>query len=418
MNQPAPRPRNAWHSHLPRWILDHPAYDKLRKEHVSTLQAIANDCRPDDDGNLTGCFGGLQLQHSARVSARTLTRHLAKLTSLGFVVPTFVATNKAMKMARRPLCNIYGIPGKPGGLESKRAHKQVRVYTRRDDGQFVTQHLESGQQAEMFHQPGQDPGVESEAPGHKTQGTTSASSAPNADSRPGSQQSDPPPPEKCPTPPKCPTPSVNVAEPLGQNGRPHNPCVTSRYKNHGSNHGGGDSKSGGRGAGKPRCPHVTTADLRDTGFLVELHAKCEHLRLDGTDGERGLLWIVSAAERALEVGDKPAAMFAAMINRHLWINVTQAQEERARVRLAEHLHPPVWDEVPEVKAPRLVPRACELSADAKLACSAMKLAKGDAEDAFRLLQGKGERTGDAWSRDRWEAAAAEAGLRLSTGGPS
>jgi hypothetical protein len=51
------------------------------------------------------------------------------------------------------------------------------------------------------------------------------------------------------------------------------------------------------------------------------------------DSEQNLLRVFSAAERALEVGSNPPALFASIVSKGDWHLITQAQEERATAKI-------------------------------------------------------------------------------------
>lgn len=69
-------------------------------------------------------------------------------------------------------------------------------------------------------------------------------------------------------------------------------------------------------------------DLQDTGKVLSLvsphAAEVEQLR------------ILGAAERALECGDKPPAMFVSLVKEKNWKVISEEQDERARRRLRDH----------------------------------------------------------------------------------
>jgi hypothetical protein len=54
-----------------------------------------------------------------------------------------------------------------------------------------------------------------------------------------------------------------------------------------------------------------------------------------SDSEADLLFVFSAAERATEHGDNPVALFTSLVSGRKQKNITAAQEERARKRIAD-----------------------------------------------------------------------------------
>lgn len=416
MTEAVRRSVSRYHQHLPAWIYETAAWQGLRQQHRATLQAVADCCdREQDDagrltGNLVGCLGGKRLAERAGVSARTLTNHLNVLIEAGLVVPTFVPSPRAMRMARRSLANTYGVPGRPRGLEHKRAQQHKRPYSKRADGRAVPQHLEAGDQAELFDGPNTQGPPPAQDPAHPTSAEHS-----RRDQAPLNTQGGPNTSEKLA--PNFPTPPAELSYPPGKTCRPnHTHAYPPVYKNH----GGGASQSCGRDGRakppsaksrrKPRCPHVSNEQLRDMDALIALHQQCESRGVPGTGGEAGLQWIVCAAELALDEADNPAAFFAWLVNREKKLRITQAVEDRARIKLSQHLHPepeqahPRGDVLPEH---RPMPKPRELSQDAKSAATVMCTARLKKADPFALMIMLGEKRGDPWNRERWDAALAE-----------
>lgn len=402
--------RGRYHQHLPAWIYQTAAWAGLRQQHRATLQAVADCCGREqgDDGkptgNLVGCIGGTRLAERAGVSDRTLTNHLNVLIAAGLVVPTFVPSPRAMRMARRSLANIYGIPGRSGGLEHKRAQQYKRPYSKRADGRAVPQHLEAGDQAELFHTPNTQ-GVPPIA--GTSSGPSDCDSHDSTCHQPGVK-----------TLRNFPTPPAKLSYPPSKTCQPNHthdhPLI---YKTHGAADGVSKSQGDGRAAkatgSRRKCPHVSAEQLRDLRELLALHAECQRRGVPGTAGEAGLHWIVCAAELALAEADKPAAFFAWLVNHEKKLRITQAVEDRARLKLAEHLHPtpeggPSRDERREVLPEhRPAPKARELSRDAKSAGTIIGMAAMKKADPFALAEVIGRKKGEPWTRDRWDAAVAE-----------
>lgn len=79
---------------------------------------------------------------------------------------------------------------------------------------------------------------------------------------------------------------------------------------------------------------VTDDTLRDTGKLLEwLKVESRTNAPRARDTEHDRIRVIAAAERALEVGDKPTGLFIHLITNGLWNRITQAQEDRAVERL-------------------------------------------------------------------------------------
>ena len=85
---------------------------------------------------------------------------------------------------------------------------------------------------------------------------------------------------------------------------------------------------------KTSLPRFTADDLRDnakmrTWFQAMTKIKGASLK----DCEADLLNVFCAAERALEHGRNPGALFVRIVSGKLWDNITQQQDDRARQRL-------------------------------------------------------------------------------------
>lgn len=77
---------------------------------------------------------------------------------------------------------------------------------------------------------------------------------------------------------------------------------------------------------------LTTADLRDDATLLDwFHAAIKRKNPVVSDADR--LNVFAAAERALEVGGNPPALFAHIVSEHQWQFISCEQEDRARKRL-------------------------------------------------------------------------------------
>lgn len=88
------------------------------------------------------------------------------------------------------------------------------------------------------------------------------------------------------------------------------------------------------GTGTGAFSKLEEADLRDDGRLmawVRRAASRKNPLIGETD--RDLLFVFSAAERALEVGENPPKLFASIVSKDRRDVISQAQEERGRSRL-------------------------------------------------------------------------------------
>ena len=79
---------------------------------------------------------------------------------------------------------------------------------------------------------------------------------------------------------------------------------------------------------------LTTNDLADNATLLDwFNAATRRKNPVVIDSEHDRLNVFAAAERALEIGANPAALFAHIVGEHQWHLISQAQEDRARKRL-------------------------------------------------------------------------------------
>jgi len=119
--------KRSWHNHLPAWIKNDAAYQRLSPGVRHTLQEIANTCdTPDDDGNLMGAFGGETLMVKCGGSPSTFWRHVGRLDTCGFIVPINHGGGR--------LANTWAVPGMKGGLDHQRIRRAKRIQT--DDGKI------------------------------------------------------------------------------------------------------------------------------------------------------------------------------------------------------------------------------------------------------------------------------------------
>jgi hypothetical protein len=153
----------------------------------------------------------------------------------------------------------------------------------------------------------------------------------------------------------------------------------------------------------PRLADVRVEDLKDTGRLLELHGQAVARGLvRASEGDR--LRVVSAAEHALAIGEgNPAGLFCYLIRGGLWRYVTQADEDRANIRIKAHLRGPEPARVAGSGPGRA--RAPSLSADAIVVgeVRAAVMRRGILRDPF----GEFARLNPGWTRERWDRALME-----------
>lgn len=85
------------------------------------------------------------------------------------------------------------------------------------------------------------------------------------------------------------------------------------------------------------CAGLGRGDLRDTSLVLDWAFRPKRSKrkpLEETQANR--LRVVAAAERALEHGDDPGALFASIVSKQQWQLLSTPQEDRARQRLREH----------------------------------------------------------------------------------
>lgn len=82
---------------------------------------------------------------------------------------------------------------------------------------------------------------------------------------------------------------------------------------------------------------LTEADLADTARMVAWHKRASSRKQPVVGAsEADLLFVLTAAEKALDVGDNPPAMFAAIVSKGLRGNAKQEHEDLAVERLKAH----------------------------------------------------------------------------------
>lgn len=287
--QPAP---SRWHNHLPEWIVDDPAFIELRPMVQRTLQAIANRCDAHKDGFI-GAFGGSSLQVEIGISRATFWRYLNALERLGFVVTlarggTFNGKNYG---------NQYGIPTSRGSLDHRRCQREVRVMRRGEDGKLRPQVITAGSQLRLWH-----PDPVSQRDG----GSLTV--------RRGLSHGETP-----PYPCEYPCDSGGVASAVN---------------------GGGVSAGSRKRRRRPayRLSRVVEGDLRSSCRLMTLFDRaCDRGLIGRSDHDRLLFF--AAAVHARRVGkDNPPGLFAAIVNRGMWLNISQQDQLEANEWLKRHLY--------------------------------------------------------------------------------
>jgi hypothetical protein len=159
----------------------------------------------------------------------------------------------------------------------------------------------------------------------------------------------------------------------------------------------------------PTLRDIRIEDLKQTDRLLDLHHQAvEQGIVGGSEADR--LRFIGAAEHALGIGKtNPCGLFAYLIRGKLWRYLTQADEDRANVRIKffERGHrPPMmggYRDSPGITASRPVLSDDALVARRVLAALASAKFKGDPFPQVR-------RADPSWTRPRWDAAVAELGL--------
>ncbi len=91
---------------------------------------------------------------------------------------------------------------------------------------------------------------------------------------------------------------------------------------------------------KSKQPKLTSEDLRnDARLLAWFRSETEKRHPAIKDCEANLLNVFAAAERALEHGESPPALFVHVVNGRQWHLITDHQDERARQRLRRLRNP-------------------------------------------------------------------------------
>lgn len=375
MTAAMPQPSaTGWHNNLPAWIMVDERYERLVPSIRRTLQAIADKCdAPDQQGNLTGAFGGQSLVESAGCSVRSFWNHLARLEQLGFVA----TLGRGGTIGRRNYGNIYGIPGSRGSLDSRRARRRMQVMVDSGDGRLRPHIVEPGDQVMLW------PTTKASGPaslGHHYRG------------------------------PRAPKLHGGRAK-LHGGGRAKlhttiDPHGVPPDKNHGRD---GACRPRPGGSARRTLPHTSIEDLRSPCRLLSLFDQAVRRGLvQGCDDDR--LRFFAAAAHAIRCATSNApGLFASVVNGGRWLHLTNGDEEVAAAWLRGLRDGPRTRQ-PQWRPPRQP--AARLSHDARLLLAARKVAhdrRGAAGDPYRMLRLQDP----SWTRDRYDAAQEEIDQRRS-----
>lgn len=161
---------------------------------------------------------------------------------------------------------------------------------------------------------------------------------------------------------------------------------------------------------EPRLGDIVPADLRETGRLLELHRQAiERELLTASEADR--LKFLAGAAHAQAVGSNPCRLFAWMVWKGRWEFITQADEDEAQAKLKAR-NRSAFEPPPDV--PR--PMRPTLSKDALVVQELTQVlrARGIHADPFRAVS---KHLPD-WTRERWDAAAAELNRAQQSSGSS
>lgn len=211
-------------------------------------------------------------------------------------------------------------------------------------------------------------------------------------SRPASYADCPPPAEtETPPPPAAKSPEL---PPLGTNRE-----LPSGHKNQKPATGGRSGVLQRESKKDPSWKHVEPEDLKDTRrLLVLFDLAIAAGELKGSEHER--LMLVTAAEHALVRGLRnPCGLFVHLVKGKLWHYCTNDDEDAARRRINQHLHPESRVMAEKPKNPPKI----ELSDDARLAQAVVTVANQRRLDGFFLVR----QMRPEWTRDRFNRAVSE-----------
>jgi hypothetical protein len=161
----------------------------------------------------------------------------------------------------------------------------------------------------------------------------------------------------------------------------------------------------------PTLSDVRLEDLKDTSRLLDLHGQAVARGLVGSS-EADRLKFIGAAEHALSIGkENPPGLFAFLVRGACYRYVTGADEEAARRRLRLHDFGAPGGRIPSGPCPLSSssrPIEPGLSDDARIVKAIREAAikAGLFRDPFPAFQARYR-----WTRERWDAALSELGLR-------
>ena len=312
-------PRRRWHNAIPEWIVMDAAYNGVRDEltgawrarplsHAARglLQVIADACdAPDAAGNLIGAWGGRALYERAGIDRATFWRQLKPLLASGFIIQ--IARGGTVR--NRNIGNLYGVPGRRGSLAELTCRPRQIIMRPTADGLLAPQTLTPGDQATLWTTPaGKSPApVKGALTGPIAAPQIATGVVANCDG--GSRQLRP---HHTPVP----SPRERVSGDVAHLG------------------GGGAAQKSGTENREPKTGlrAVQDAELTDLRSLRRRFEQAVTLRLVA-GSEDGWFRFVAAAEHALRIGRKPAAVLAALVNQGRWLCVAVKDEQRAAARL-------------------------------------------------------------------------------------
>lgn len=348
---------SSWVNAVPHWIHQHAAMKPKPKQKIaaSTLlhvvQGMANAGKVDRHGNITGIIGGGKLARSLRMSKNTLNRYITYLTRHELVI----VQSRGGPVGRRGdggtlrpynAANVYALPRREGALSGVRRRRQTmkptgeRHHRQLNDGTIISvptyapDVTKPGDQSTIWPQPGHNqpsPAAAGYAPAgaigdfRTTESTTTR------------------------TPKSTKPEQFRDTTPVSPG---HYPSVPRTHQNHPcdhplgeKNHGRARPMGGGQAGGTKRARGVggrsgvwirDERTLHDPIAMLAMFrdlARRKHKSIRGVTAEQFL----GAAVRAIDVqraeGGDVAAIFGSIVNRGLWLYITEAQLERARTML-------------------------------------------------------------------------------------
>jgi len=363
----APIGAQTFRNRIPTWITRSELYSvqgRSNRTSRTVLETIADHCDcPDAHGNLLGAYGTKKLAARAGVAVSTFWQHVKRLEGMGMLVCVARGgvQGEGLEGLKRILSNTWGIPGAPGSLDHLRAHR--REQTMRPTGEhdargrpkLAPEIICPGAQAMLWRR------------------TRQPTSAEAGFSPPGAIGLGRPPPQIRTTPVRQPD------DPRPAAGHYQNHDHTRELRNHGvaasapPGNGGDPARTVGSGQASQRPRKGSGASIQhieDAGVLTDtprLLALLRRERARGGTKATPVQWI-AAAERAVRVtqreGGDPRALFADLVNRQRWLFLSEQDLAQARQRI----------------------EASAISQDARIALTAIQLAKHTGQNAFHLAR--------------------------------